>query len=165
MSARTIFLLLVALLLSLFVILNWHAFTTPTSLSLLVAQVQAPLGLVMLAVIMLLAALFLIYVIYLRTEAMLVARRSARELQAQRQLADATEASRITELRNVVEAGFRGLDEKIEQANRGLQAGFEQLSELRSTIEQTGTVLSAYIGEVEDRLERQIGLIKEVPSS
>jgi uncharacterized integral membrane protein len=164
MSARAISLLLVAIFLSLFVILNWHALTTPASLSLLVTHVQAPLGLVMLAFAVLLAALFLIYVLYLRTAALLDARQSTRELQVQRQLADATEASRITELRTVVEAGFRSLDERIEQANRGVQAGFEQLSaELRATIEQTGTVLSAYIGEVEDRLERQIGLSKEVP--
>ena len=165
MSARTIFLLLAAMLLALFTILNWQAFTTPTTLWLLVAHVQAPLGLLMLAVTVLLAALFLLYAAYLRTAAMLEARRSARDLQVQRRIADEAEASRIAQLRTVVEAGPRELDEKIEQSCSGVQTRCEQLSaELRTTIEQTGTVLSAYIGEVEDRLERQIGVPKAAPT-
>jgi len=147
MSPRTLFLLLVAALLALFTIFNWQAFTTPTTLWLLFARVQAPLGLVMLAITGLLTALFLLYVAYMQTTAILEARRYARELQAQRKVADEAEASRIAELRTVVEASVRSIDERITQSQNAAQSALEQVAiELRTAIEQTGTVLSSYIG-------------------
>jgi uncharacterized integral membrane protein len=165
MSTRTVFLLLVAALLALFTIFNWQAFTTPTTLWLLFARVQAPLGLVMLGVAGLLSVLFLLYVTYMQTTAILEARRYARELQAQRQVADAAEASRIAELQSLVEAGVRSLDERIIQAQNATQSALGQLSiELRAAIDQSATVLSAYIGEVEDRLERQLVAARPAPA-
>ena len=165
MSPRTLFLLLVAALLALFTIFNWQAFTTPTTLWLLFARVQAPLGLIMLAITGLLTALFLLYVAYMQTTAILEGRRYARELQAQRKVADEAEASRIADLRNVVEAGVRSLDERITQSQNAAQSALEQVAiELRTAIEQTGTVLSSYIGEMEDRLEHQLASAKPTPA-
>ena len=138
MRMRTLLLLLIVVVLGTFTILNWTAFTTPTSLSLVFASVQAPLGLVMLVITGILAALFLLYVAYLQGTVILEARRSSRELQSQRQLADQAEASRFTELRGVLEARLDRLD-----------------IELRATVEQTAAGLSAHIGEIEDRLERR----------
>ncbi|MGH8149740.1 MAG: LapA family protein [Steroidobacteraceae bacterium] len=164
MSLRTAFLLLVAILLALFTVLNWQAFTTPTALWLLFARVQAPLGLVMLVITGLLAAVFLLYVTYMQATVILEARRYARDLQAQRQVADQTEASRIAELRTIVEAGLRRLDEVIAHSQRDIQGSLEHISsELHASLEQSGTVLSAYIGEMEDRLERRIASAKPMP--
>ena len=137
---RTLLLLLIVVVLGTFTILNWTAFTTPTNLSLVFGSVQAPLGLVMLVITGILATLFLLYVAYLQGTVILEARRSSRELQSQRQLADQAEASRFTELRAVVEARLDRLD-----------------IELRATMEQTAAGLSANIGEMEDRLERRSG--------
>jgi uncharacterized integral membrane protein len=165
MSTRTLLLLLVAALLALFTIFNWQAFTAPTTLWLLFAHVQAPLGIMMLGITGLLTVLFLLYVAYLQTTAILEARRYARELQAQRQVADTAEASRIAELRSLVEAGVRSLDERITQTQNAAQAALGQLAiELRAAIEQSGTVLSAYIGEMEDRLEHQLAAAKPAPA-
>jgi biopolymer transport protein ExbB/TolQ len=131
----------------------------------LFARVQAPLGMVMLGITALLTVLFLLYVAYMQTTAILEARRYARELQAQRQIADAAEASRIAELRSVLEAGVRSLDERITQAQNATQSALGQLTiELRTAIEQSGTVLSAYIGEMEDRLERQFTAARPAPT-
>lgn len=138
MRMRTLLLLLIVVVLGTFTILNWTAFTTPTSLSLVFGSVQAPLGLVMLVITGILAALFLLYVAYLQGTVILEARRSSRELQSQRQLADQAEASRFTELRGVLEARLDRMD-----------------TELRATVEQTAAGLSAHIGEMEDRLERR----------
>jgi uncharacterized integral membrane protein len=161
MSTRTLFLLLVAALLALFTILNWQAFTTSTTLWLLFARVQAPLGLVMLGICGLLTVLFLLYVAYVQTTAILEARRYARELQAQRQVADGAEASRIAELRGVVDAGVRSLEERITQSQSAAQSALGQLAiELRAAIEQSGTILTSYIGEMEDRLEHQLASAK-----
>jgi uncharacterized integral membrane protein len=143
---RTLMLLLIVVVLGTFTILNWAAFTTPTSLSVVFGTVQAPLGLVMLVVTGLLAAIFLLYVAYLQGTVILEARRSSRELQSQRQRADEAEASRFTELRGVLEVRLDKLD-----------------ADLRAVVEQTGRSLSAYIGEVEDRLERRLGPSKDAP--
>jgi len=158
MSLRAVFLLVVAGALAIFTVLNWAAFTTPTTLTLVFASVQAPLGLVMLVVIGLLAALFLLYVAYLQSTVILEARRFARELQTQRQRADAAEASRFTDLRSFLEARMSKLEGDIATSQSLAEEGRGRLAaDLRATIEQTGTVLTAYIGEVEDRLERKMG--------
>ena len=157
MSLRTVFLVIVAGLLAIFTVLNWHAFITPTTLSLVFTEVQAPLGLVMLVITGLLAALFLLYVAYLQSSTLLESRRFARELQSQRQLADAAEASRFTELRTVLEERLRNLDGALTETQAVVQRKLDSVQgEMRSSVEQSTTVLSTYIGEVEDRLERRM---------
>jgi uncharacterized integral membrane protein len=46
MPLRTLVIVVVAVLLGLFVAVNWAAFMTPTTLSMIFGTVQAPLGLV-----------------------------------------------------------------------------------------------------------------------
>ena len=126
MPLRTVVLLIVFIAVALFVALNWSAVMAPTTLSLGVAQVQAPLGLIMLALMAILTALFLTYLVYVQTTVLLESRRQARELQAQRERADQAEASRFTELRNDLE---------------------RRLTELENS-------LSAQLGEMRERLDR-----------
>lgn len=155
MKIRTLFLLIGLGAVAVFAMLNWSVFTAPATLSLGVAHVQAPLGLVMLGLVAFLAALFLVFVVYLQTSVLLEARRHARELQANRELADQAEASRFTELRGFLEAELTrqaGLDAESRVV---VLARLDQLDrDLRSAVEQSGNTLAAYIGELEDRLER-----------
>ena len=109
MSIRTVALILVLAALAVFVVVNWSAFTTPTSLSLLVGSIDAPLGLLMLMVTAVLGVVFLAYVVWLQTSVLLESRRINRELAAQRQLADQAEASRFTELRAHIDQAVNGL--------------------------------------------------------
>lgn len=67
------------------------------------ATVEAPLGLVLLGVVVLLAALFLIYVVDLQSSVLFETRRHARELHDQRELAENAEISRLHELRSFLE--------------------------------------------------------------
>ena len=67
MKIRTLLLLLILATVAVFTLLNWTAFMAPTALTLGVMEVQAPLGLVMLGVVVLLTAVFLLYVVYLQT--------------------------------------------------------------------------------------------------
>jgi len=113
MSIRTVALVLLLALLAIFVVVNWSAFTTPTSLSLLVGTIEAPLGLLMLMVTALLGVVFLAYVVWLQTSVLLESRRSNRELAAQRQLADQAESSRFTELRAHIDQSINGLAAQI----------------------------------------------------
>ena len=126
MPLRTVVLLIVLAAVAVFAGLNWSAFMAPTTLSLGIAQVQAPLGLIMLALMAILTALFLTYLVYVQTTVLLESRRHAKELQAQRALADQAEASRFTELRTYLET---------------------RLTDLENS-------LSAQVGEMRDRLDR-----------
>lgn len=137
MHLRNVALLVLLVLVALFAVLNWSVIMAPTTLSLGFAQVQAPLGLVLLGMLALVTAAFLFYLVYLQSSVLLEARRHARELQASRELADQAEASRFTELRAVLET-------RIAQLER----------ELRGAIEQSGNSLSAYVGELGDRLDK-----------
>jgi len=50
------------------------------------------------------------------------------------------------------------LDAELAASDSRIQSRFGLLGEeLRSTVERAGNTLAAYIGEVEDRLERAIG--------
>ena len=95
MSLRAIVVLLLFALIAIFVGVNWTAFLAPTTLSLLFTRVEAPLGLVVLAIAGLIATLFMIYIGYLQANAIFEVRRHARELHAQRKLADESELSRL----------------------------------------------------------------------
>jgi uncharacterized integral membrane protein len=118
MQLRNVVLLIVLAAVIVFAALNWNAFMTPTTLSLGVAQVQAPLGLVMLGLTAALTLVFLLYVVYLQTTVLLETRRHARELQAQRELADQAEASRFTELRNYLDTRLRDLENALGRLER-----------------------------------------------
>jgi uncharacterized integral membrane protein len=80
MSLRSVLLLVLVAALAIFAIVNWAAFTAPTTLSLIFGSVEAPLGLIMLLITGFLAAVFLAYAFYLQTSALLETRRMAREL-------------------------------------------------------------------------------------
>jgi uncharacterized integral membrane protein len=158
MSLRTVLLLVVIALLALFVIVNWPAFTTPATLSLLVGTVEAPLGIVMLMITGALALVFLAYAFYLQTTVLLETRRMTRELAAQRQLADQAEASRFTELRTALDARF----DRLEAAARGGTAqgdaaGVRARDDLREAIDQGVNTLAAQIAELDDRLAQRAG--------
>ena len=134
---RTLLLLVVALLIAALAALNWTALSTNTDVSLGVTTVQAPLGLIMLALTVILAIFFVVYVLYLQSTVLLETRRHGRELQAQRELADKAEASRFTELRAYLETRMAGMQ-----------------SMLASRMEQSDNTIAAHIGQLEDRMGR-----------
>lgn len=155
MSLRALLLFMVLALMALFAVANWNVFIAPTNLSLLFTDIQAPLGLIMLGFTLLLMASFILFIAYLQVSMLMDTRRHTHEMQAQRALADQAEASRITELRNVLEAEALKLAGQAERATAALEARLDRLEQdLRSEIEKTGNTLSAYIGEFEDRWER-----------
>jgi len=125
MRVRTLVVVVLLLLVALFAGLNWGAFTAPTELWLGVATVRAPLGLILLAMIACLATVFLGYVVFLQTSFLMEARRNARELQAQRELADQAEVSRFTELRT-------HLDTRLSEIENSLAA---DIGELRNRVD------------------------------
>lgn len=159
MRLHTLFLLLVLAVITAFAALNWSVFITPTALSLGYTTVQMPLGLLMLGLLIFLTALFLVYVVYLQGSALLETRRQSRDLQANRELADRAEASRFTELRDFLKAELTKQSNLNAESKSSILARVDQLEhDLRTSIEQSGNTLAAYIGELDERLEK-----REVP--
>ncbi len=155
MRLPTLFLLVVLTFILVFAGLNWSVITTPATVSLLVADIQAPIGLIMLGMIVMVTVLFLAFAVYLQTTVLLDARRHSRELQAQRELADQAEASRFTDLRGFLDAELRKLGGQVAESRAGISERLDRaVQDLHTTIDQSGNSLSAYIGELDDRLHR-----------
>jgi len=158
MYLRTLLIVLGLGALALFTAVNWSAFVTPTTLSVIFASVEAPLGLVLLGIFVLLAALFLIYVVYLQSSVLLETRRHARELHSQRELAEHAEISRIQDLRSFLETQLKTFGQQTERSQAEMSAKLDRLeSELRQSIEQCQNSLAASMAEIDDRLQHGAG--------
>ena len=156
MHVRTIIISITILAIAALAALNWAALSAPASVSLGVASIEAPLGLIMLGLTALLGAVFLAYVFYLHSSVMLEARRHNKEMAAQRELADKAEASRFTELRVFLEAQQQQEMAAQKETAAALSARLDQLEKaLEARAEQSDNGVAAKIGELEDRLERR----------
>lgn len=144
MRARLLILIVLLALIAGFAALNWATFTTPTSLSLGFASVEAPLGMVMLAILAGVVLLFVAYMAFWQGRLLVEARRHSKELQAQRTLADQAEASRFTELRGAL----------AEAVDRLMARGDENRDALRTAMREDANSLAAMIAELDDRASR-----------
>ncbi|MDO9422511.1 MAG: LapA family protein [Herminiimonas sp.] len=155
MQIRTLLFVIILGAIAALAALNWETFNMPTDLWLGVATVQAPLGVVMLALTALLSAFFLALLIQLQSHSLLESRRHTKELQLQRERADQAEASRFTELRQYVELEMRAIDKQNLELRGTLLDRIERLDTgVTTAIEQSSNTVAAHIGELEDRLER-----------
>ena len=145
MKLSTVLFLVILGVIVAFAAANWQAIVAPSAISLVFTSFQAPLGLILIGMLLVVTVFFLAFLVYLQTSVLLEARRHARELQAQRQLADQAEASRFTDLRAFLDGELKGVLARID--------GSEQA--LKQSVEHAGNSLAAYIGELEDRLERR----------
>lgn len=157
LRAFALALILAFSLLALFATLNWAAMAAPTTLNLGYAEVSAPLGTVMLIVTAAISGLFVVFIVIQQAGVILQARRFAKELQAQRELADKAEASRFTELKAFMELGLRNIEAQGIAANRDFTTRLEQSDQgLQDQLAQATRTVSAYLGEIEDKLDRAL---------
>jgi uncharacterized integral membrane protein len=164
MRIRVLPVLLLLVLSGLFALINWTAFTTPTTLNLGFMMVSAPLGAVMLGIVALLAVMYIASVVYLYSVALTETRRLNRDLAAQRELVDKAEASRFTELRDFMAAELQRVTQAADDTRTVLLARVEQMEQRsRAMMEETGNSLSAYIGQLEDRLDRERVMAQDLP--
>lgn len=158
MRARTIFLILCIMLVAAFAALNVDEFTRSSVLSLGFTTIQVPLGMVMLLLLVIATVVFLASTLYMQSVNLIETRKYARELNTQRELADKAEASRFTELRHYLEAQSAAALQR-EAANATVLA--ERLAQTQTALiqrlEQSDNATAAYMGQLEDRLERKNG--------
>jgi uncharacterized integral membrane protein len=144
-------------LVGVFSLANWSALSAPTTLSFLIFELDAPLGFVLLGALLVFVALFAVYVLGLRTAMLVDARRYANELAAQRQLAEEAEASRLAALRAQLEREFLKMHEATGRSRADLGVRIDATEQaLRAAVEESGRILSAHLGEVEDKLDRSL---------
>ena len=159
MRIRTLLILVFCVLVAAFIALNWNELSQPTPLNLGFVQTQGPLGLVMLGLMLLAILVFGAYALAIQTASLLETRNHAKELKTQRELADKAEARRFTELRTLIE---RTANDSRTQAIEAQQVLAEQLQalqkDMRAAIENSGNTLAAYMGELEDRMERNASI-------
>lgn len=155
MKLRAVILIVLLALLVAFTLANWSAIVAPAPVSLIVTQVEAPLGLILLICLAVVSAVFLFLMLFQQAAVIKEARRFAKELAAQRTLADQAEASRFTELRKHLDTRFERLAQGGGSPEETLTARIDRLEEaLRRHVDHAGNTLAAYIGEVEERFER-----------
>ena len=141
MRARVLLVVIAVLLIAVFVGVNWTVFMTPAPLNLLVTTVEAPPALVMLAILGVVMLVGAVYMAVWQSQILLESRRHAKDLQAQRLLADQAEASRFTELRTVM----------LEQMERMSQRVTGTQEALRAEMRDNTASLAAMIGKMDDR--------------
>jgi biopolymer transport protein ExbB/TolQ len=155
MTIRFAFLLILLALLGGFVALNWAAFIVPTTLFVGMGMVDAPLGLIMLGIVLMLLGLFVVYVLYLHAAELLRTRRLLKDMASQRKQLEQAESSRITELHSFIASQFAAQQQRDAQGVVASQAQTEtRLQSERKWIEEIHNGLAAQIGQLEDRLDR-----------
>jgi uncharacterized integral membrane protein len=130
---RSLLVLVASGLAALFVVLNWRVFAGLVKLNLLLTSAEIPVGVVML--LLFAVGLLVLWNTLGRWQGTLLQefRRQAKELQAQRLLAESAEASRFTELGALVR---------------------EEIAKLRTELQETEHSIAATLGEMDDRLRK-----------
>ena len=133
MRFKSLLILVAAGLAALFIVLNWRVFAGPAKLNLLLTEAEVPVGIMMLMLFAL--ALAVLWILVSGWQGTLLAefRRQAKELQAQRLLAESAEASRFTELGALIR---------------------EEIAKLRTELQETEHSIAATLGEMDDRLRK-----------
>ena len=155
MNLRSVLLVVLLALFAGFVALNWSVITAPTSLSFGFWKAEAPLGLLLLGFTVLIAALFLFLLVVQQATVLVETRRTAKELTSQRALADQAEASRFTALGQQLNEELRRLEAQAATRQDALALRLNGLEQaLRAHIDHASNSLAAFIGELDDRVER-----------
>ena len=144
MRTHTLLVVLVLLLIVAFLAINWSVFAASAKVSFVFVSIEVPIGLVMLGILTLIALTFGIYSAVSWSAILLEFRRQAKELTAQRTLADQAEASRFTELRAVMHDELEQLADRMSQMH----------DTFRTEIRDNTNSLSATIGELDDRIQK-----------
>ncbi len=144
MRTRTLLIVLVLLLIAGFLAINWSLFAAPAKINFVFASIEAPMGLVMFGILTLIALAFGIYSAVSWSAILLEYRRQAKELTAQRTLADQAEGSRYTELRGAMHDELEHLADRMAQIHETL----------RTEIRDNANSLAATIGELDDRIQK-----------
>ena len=115
MTIRGFVYTLIILLIAVFTVANWSVITQPTALNLLVARIDAPLGIVMLLAILVVLAVGFLLLELQRISWNRQQKALQRELDRQRQLAEDAEASRLAALQTLLTSEVASIRDRLDQ--------------------------------------------------
>lgn len=157
MHLRSVFLLILFVLCSVFLIVNWEGVMAEVNVNLLWTEIQAPLGLILLLGPGLLILLCLIYGFVQQAALSMDLRRVNKQLQQARDLAQKAELSRFTELKNELQKQIMELQNQSAARHSSLMAAVNGVqAAVDESAQETVNSLSASVGEVEDRLSQLV---------
>lgn len=157
MHLRSVFLLLLFVLCSVFLIVNWEGVMAEVNVNLLWTEIQAPLGLILLMGPGLLILICLIYGFVQQAGLSMELRRVNKQLQQARDLAQKAELSRFTELKSVMQKQITELQNQSASRHSSLMAAVNGVqAAVDESAQETVNSLSASVGEVEDRLSQLV---------
>jgi DNA anti-recombination protein RmuC len=157
MRGRLIFVVVALLLVAGFAARNWPEFQRAAPLNVGWRTVNAPLGLIMLALLGLVLFAFLISSALQQSRNMIESNRHSKALQAQRDLAEKAETSRFTELRQQLDTHLReNRQREAIAASEFEKAMVQSQRELRNQLELMNRTLGTRLGELESRLEARL---------
>ena len=155
MRTKTLLLIAGIVLIAAFAVLNVDEFTRISTLNLGFTNMQLPLGLVMLMLVIAVLLIFLVTTLYMHSTNLLETRKYARELTAQRELADKAEASRFTELRRYLESQAALTINRDSDTVAAIDRRLAQTEKLLlNRLEQSDNTNAAYWGQHDDALLR-----------
>ena len=105
----------VVLAIVLLAVLNWGTLKMPATIDLLVMRINAPLGVVMLALTGVLIAFFLVATLGNQIGSLLETRKLLKEVQRLQTVADQSEASRMQTLQKLMTSEFQLLNERFDK--------------------------------------------------
>ncbi len=154
MRARMILLVLAILAVAGFAAQNWPEFTRSSTLNFGILRSEAPLGLILLTLLGLALLVFAASAASMRTHSLMETRQHAKALHAQRELAEKAEASRFTELREMLDNHLHDGRERDGKVNAEMEKTMAQHQrELRNQLEQMYHLLTSRMSEMEQRID------------
>lgn len=158
MRARVTLLVVAILLVAGFAALNWSEIMRPAPLSFGAFITDAPLGLILLGLLMLSLLGFLALGAMHRTQVLIESRQHLKELQHHRDLADRAEASRFTELRTHLDTQLGELRKRDAIAATEFEKAMVLgQRELRTQLDQMSRTLATRLTDMEHRIDGRLG--------
>lgn len=165
MRARLLFIVLAGVVVAGLAALNWGEVTRTSRLNFGLILTDAPLAGILLAILALTLVVFLVSSAIQESRNLLAWNRHAKELQAQRDLADKAEASRFTDLRQHIDATLRETRQRDALAGGEFEKSMLQSHrELRAQLDAMNRTLLARLAQLEARVDHRTAVADPVPA-
>lgn len=153
MRGRILFIVLAGVVAAGIAVLNWPAISRSEPMDFGIITMNAPLGMILLALLVIALAAFLVSTAVQESRYLMEHRRTSRALQAQHELAEKAEVSRFTELRTHLDDHLR----ESRQRESIVATEFEKRmmqshNELRAQLDRMQQMLATRLGDIESRV-------------
>ena len=160
MRARLLFIVLAAVLVAGLAALNWGEVTRTSQVNFGLILADAPLAGILLAILALTLVVFLVSSAIQESRNLIEWNRHAKELEAQRNLADRAEASRFTDLRQHLDSSLREGRQRDSLTGGDFEKSMlESHRDLRAQLDTMNRTLLSRLAELESRVEQRTPVV------